>query len=556
MRSLLIAASLTVAPVLCAANDIEVSGGQHDGFVRLFLAPSARNGAWDSDGESGQIIITHSAPGARYDLSATFARIGTDVVTNVTNGGSGRLVIATACDCAHRLVTRSDGSAYVDILEDIAEDHPSRVRPRLRPVSQLAAEAAAPEPALPSPDVLSEISEMERTLRASITTGIEQRLLLGAVSREDPVLEDREAVEKGSREDICFPAEMYSFLDEHSAPQANTSGSTTFDVLEGMPSDTALIAMSRDEIRSGRGFEARAIARAVAEPSVEAAFLTSLASIIEDVDAPQAMRQHCRGNSLLWSQLADPKPSNLTEPDAKSLFEATLLLPRPILSLIAPRVVALLADAQFKDLSQQLRASAPSKALAFEGAMWAASSVELEADQTTRSADKSSEDLAFPLSDSLAYENRSSNRGKAVETDRFDALLEHGDYAAAREVLDRSTPTEGAPIARISRLANAVTRDADDTTFLTYSFELTPDELNIRARDKVAARLDTLGFHTQSNEWRGTAPVIVAEPTPEPAFTAGVQLESVSPDTAISRAHDALAAAERVRIDAFSVLEQ
>lgn len=551
MRSLLIAASLTVTPVLSAANDIEVLGGQHDGFVRLFLASSARSGAWDSDGESGQITITHSAPGTRYDLSAAFARIGTDIVTNVTNGGSGRLIIATACDCAHRLVTRSDGSAYVDILQDTAGNHQSRVRPRLRPVPQLA-----PEAALPPPDVLSEISEMERALRASITTGIEQRLLLGAPHREEATPEDRETVDERSREETCFPAEMYSFLEEHGGLHTTAPGSTTFNVLEGMPSASALIAMSRDEIRSGRGFEARMIARAVAEPSVEAAFLISLASIIEDVDDPQTLRQHCGGNSLLWSQLAEPKPSNVTEPDAKSLFEATLLLPRPILSLIAPRVVELLADAQFEDLSQQLRASAPSTGSGFEGALWAASSAELEADQTTRNRDKTAEDIAFPLSDSLAFENRGSRSGEAVETDRFDALLEHGDYAAAREVLDRAAPPEGAPIVRISRFANAVTSDADDTTFLNHSFELTPNELNARARDKVAARLDTLGFHAQSNEWRGAPQVILAEPTPEPGFTAGAQSESVSPDNPISRAHDALAAAERARLSAFAVLDQ
>lgn len=564
MRKLLYVLLLMLAPTVGAAREISVASGQHDGFVRLFFGTPEKGGIWEVAAQERQITVTHSAGDAIYDLSTAYRRIGRDLIQEMEDLGSGALAITTACECTYQLVNEPGGSAYLDVFShDPGRTGFAGERPKLRPTREIGPKpnlpdaSAVPDFTLPPANILSQIEEMERTLIFSVTSGIEQNLLLGSSLQTAPTPHDVEPEAPPVQSDQCYPTERYeSLFPEAGGDIAGRSSLEPPATLEGPPSNEALLDLARANVQLGLGFEARAMIHAMTSPNTEAELIASIAAIIEDISPPdQTVWRHCDSHSLLWSRLSKTASIDLTKQEATSLFEQAIRLPEPVQRLVAARTAVLLEDAGHHELAALLGGRGGDVQASEQSRLRTASSIELDSiDLSSGSlSDEGVGKIAFPLTDSLAFETRGAPDGDAIEGERFDALLDHGNFAAAMEVLERPRSQD---VSRRAQFATVLARDADDSRFLNYSFALTPAGLSARARNEVAARLTALGFEDNARAWRGDPPPEIEVSTPRPPDSAAPTFSAPTPSTSISTAHRELSLAEQARIEASLILDR
>lgn len=543
IRALVILALALVAAAAQAAT-VTVKSGEHGDFTRLvaFLPEGAQ---WQMTTEGRTAMLTLSGTSAhQFDTSTVFDRIARNRIASLAQSGGNRLDITLNCACEASAIFEPPRLLIIDVTE--AKETPA---------------AAEPEPETPTPDTAP--PALEASLRAPLIT--RDTYSTSSVSRFAEALADRttrQILDVGDPDrprperqvalgtefrNIDLPnialsgdapegsagtlarkrlascsglveAPLGRFAEDadYFAEKARLSA-TLFT--EQLALDRAVaVEMAQLNLSQGLGAEARQMLAMIPRPDDGRAFLAQLARLIEDPESlPRSTFEpyrDCSEINAIWPVLAGPRQP-MAEEDAWQIARAAESLPRPLLRLIGPRVIANLITSGRKDpanmiarildrsgsgktptMADVLLADAPSdqtqildviaKSTGEEAAQASAMLVErqIEAGETVP------DDLA-DLVASHAEEQRHSDTGGLLRKAEAYSLISKRDFGAALAILTAETLEPKAQAAVTEQFFRALAESADTVTFLRFT--LANPALAVAApadvRQALAARL-------------------------------------------------------------------
>ncbi|WP_417523427.1 hypothetical protein [Marinovum sp.] len=543
IRALVILALTLVAAAVQAAT-VTVKSGEHGSFTRLVaFLPDGAQWRMTSEGRSATLTLGGTAT-HKFDTSTVFDRIARNRIASLSQPGGNSLVVALNCACEAKAIFEPPRLLIIDVAE--TKDAPAVVKEGLE-APALDAAPPALEASLRAPLVtrhtystssVSRFAEAlaDRTTRQILDVGDpdsprpERQVALGTEFRNidlPNIAFSGDAPEGSSgamaqkRLASCsgvVEAPLGRFAEEidYFAEKAQLSASLFTEQLTLDPA--VAVELAQLHLSQGLGAEARQMLAMILRPNDGRAFLAQLARLIEDPDSlPRSTFEpyrDCSEISAIWPVLAAPRQP-MAEEDAWQIARAAESLPRPLLRLVGPRVVANLISSGRKDpanmiarildrsgtgktptMADVLLADAPSdqtrilgeiaKSTGEEAAEASAMLVErqIEAGETV------SDDLA-DLVASHAEEQRHSDTGGLLRKAEAYSLISKQNFEAALAILAAETLEPKAQAAVTEQFFRALAESADTVTFLRIALAR-PDlaaTASAEVRQSLAARL-------------------------------------------------------------------
>lgn len=380
------AAFFAAAANLAEAGQVQVLGGEHEGFTRLVLH-MPQTPKWELTENGGQAYLRLENGPHTFDLAKAFERIGRSRIEGLTATPDG-LEISLACKCA--ISTHSDGPKL--LVLDVADAPQESVSFGHSLISadglSISSTETKPYPELPHQTIQklpSILKQPEAASQSAQLKEVQQRLIkqlsnaaaLGLVDLAEtpdygaegkgmnPSSDEAEPIKMNVRAETSLEAgiDRESALNGYLA----TSGEACIpdrdldlsrwiagsDFSSGIASlrrtlggeisaldDQTVIALARHYLAFGFGTEALALLRVV-KPSPEADLLLSLSYVLEErMDAAPIQFQRmatCSGNVALWAVLAGLQPDT-PDVDLGRVIESFSTLPEQLQIHLSPRL--------------------------------------------------------------------------------------------------------------------------------------------------------------------------------------------------------------------------
>jgi hypothetical protein len=538
-RAGIIALSILSAGMVQAAT-VTVKSGEHADFSRLVAyLPEGTDYDLQVDGRSLTLDLA-GEDDHRFDVGTVFDLIPKTRVSGLSQPGGNRLTVTLNCDCQVTSAFEPPRLLIIDVADAVG--------------TPVAAQMPAPSPAAP-PAALRDRLRAPLVARQSYSTsGVSQfaEALAGRTTRQILDLGDPDAPRPAS---VAAPGPDLRDIDLPNiavlgtaagapaltkprravcaglvaAPLGRFGGKVRFfrekaalsAVLftEQLMLDPGVaVELAQLHLSQGLGSEAGQILGMIDRPEEGAGFLSQVARLIEAPDSlPRSTFEpyrDCSDVNAIWPLLAAAR-TPMGEADAWRIARAAESLPRPLLKVIGPRMIAHLIDAGRKDPANMIArildrsGSAAGKTMAdvlmAEGASEqevilteiAASNGEEAARASALLVDRQIE-AGEPVPDGLAQlvashaeEQRHGVAGSMLRKAEAFSLISKGDFAAALLILGTKALDAEAEASVTAQFFRELAGKADTVTFLRVV--LAKPDLAATAprevRQAVAARL-------------------------------------------------------------------
>jgi len=348
---------------------------------------------------------------------------------------------------------------------------------------------------------------------------------------------------------VCPPDQMLAVANwgdgRPFADQLAEARQGLFGELDRVDTDVA-IKLARTYLYFGFGAEAGETLKLLPKGDEEAAYLRTLASIMDGGDAldqnPLSGLTECEGETALWAALVAPMPPEGALPPADTALRTLNALPSHLRLLLAPKLHRVLlaygnpdgASATLRSLerlpgdltpaakvaeakgnlekgktekgTQQLAEVAQGNAAQSPKALIALVDAKLKAKQPISAE-------TAQLVEAYAQELRQSELGPDLRRVQILSLAQSGQFDAAYEKLDAQDTTEDIPLAAglKQQVLRNLTANANDIVFLDHALDQDMQALaDLPQKDALdlVQRLIDLGFPVEAERVLGTLPTL------------------------------------------------